>query len=95
VNTTEHVITGGGRVDLSREVVEMTLRTDPKHFTIGKLATPIHITGPFKDLHFMPDKELAIRGGLAVGLGALFPPASLLPTIQFGVGENSPCAERK
>jgi uncharacterized protein involved in outer membrane biogenesis len=95
VNTTEHVITGGGRVDLSREVVEMTLRTDPKHFTIGKLATPIHITGPFKDLHFMPDKELAIRGGLAAGLGALFPPASLLPTIQFGVGENSPCAERK
>jgi hypothetical protein len=41
VNTTEHVITGGGRVDLSREVVEMTLRTDPKHFTIGKLAAPI------------------------------------------------------
>ena len=95
VNTTDHVITGGGRVDLSREVVEMSLRTDPTHFTIGKLATPINITGTFKHLHFMPDKELAIRGGVAAGLGVLFPPAALLPTIQFGVGENSPCVERK
>jgi uncharacterized protein involved in outer membrane biogenesis len=95
VNTTEHVITGGGRVDLSHEVVEMSLRTDSKHFTVGKLATPIMISGPFKDLHFRPDKELAIRGGVAAGLGVLFPPAALLPTIQFGVGENSPCVERK
>ena len=61
VNTTEHVITGGGRVDLSREIVEMSLRTDPKHFTIGKLATPILISGPLKHLRFMPDKELVIR----------------------------------
>ena len=27
VNTTDHVITGGGRIDLAREVMEMTLRT--------------------------------------------------------------------
>ena len=93
VNTTEHVITGGGRVDMSREIVEMSLRTDPKHFTIGKLATPILISGPLKHLRFMPDKELVIRGGLAAGLGVLFPPAALLPTIQFGVGESSPCVE--
>ena len=70
VNTTGHVITGGGRVDLSRELVEMSLRTDPKHFTIGKpWPQLVLISGPFKDLHFMPDKELAIRGGVAAGLG--------------------------
>jgi uncharacterized protein involved in outer membrane biogenesis len=95
IGTTEHIISGGGRVDLSREMVEMTLRTDPRHFTIGKLATPIIISGPFKNLHFAPASELAIRGGLAAGLGILFPPAALLPTIQFGVGEKSPCAERR
>jgi AsmA family protein len=92
IDTTDHIITGGGRIDLSRELVEMTLRTDPKHFTIGKLATPVVISGPFKDLHFAPDKELAIRGAVAAGLGVLFPPAALLPTIQFGVGDTSPCA---
>ena len=95
IDTTDHVVSGGGRIDLAREVVQMTLRTDPKHFTIGKLATPIVISGPFKDLHYAPDSELVIRGGLAAGLGALFPPAALLPTIQFGVGNNSPCAQRK
>jgi hypothetical protein len=94
IDTTDHIISGGGRIDLSREVVEMTLRTDPKHFTIGKLATPIVISGPFKDLHYAPEKELAIRGGIAAGPGVLFPPAALLPTMQFGVGDNSPCTER-
>ena len=92
VNTTDHVITGGGRIDLSRELLEMSLRSDPKHFTIAKLATPILISGSFKDLHFAPAPELAIRSGLAAGLGVLFPPAALLPTIQFGVGDDSPCA---
>jgi uncharacterized protein involved in outer membrane biogenesis len=95
IDTTGHVVTGGGRIDLSRELVEMKLRTDPKHFTIGKLATPIVISGRFKDLHFAPDKELALRGGIAAGLGVLFPPAALLPTLDFGVGDSSPCAERK
>lgn len=95
VNTTDHVISGGGRIDLLREVLEMHLRTDVKHFTIGKLATPILISGPFKNLHFGPDPEVAVRVGAAVGLGLLFPPAAVLPTIQFGVGDASPCAEAK
>jgi AsmA family protein len=93
VNTTEHVITGGGRIDLARELLEMAVRTDPKHFTIGSLPTPILISGAFKDLHYAPAPELAVRGGAAIGLGLLFPPAAVLPTVQFGVGEGSPCAE--
>jgi hypothetical protein len=46
VNTTDHVITGGGRIDLSREVLEMHLRTDAKHFPIGTLAAPIRAARP-------------------------------------------------
>ncbi len=92
METTDHVITGGGAVDLGREVLELYIRTDGKRFSIGTLATPIRIAGPFKDLRFAPAAELAIRGGAAVGLGVLFPPAALLPTIHFGVGEGSPCA---
>jgi hypothetical protein len=95
VNTTDHIITGGGRIDLSSEVLEMHLRTDAKHFSIGTLAAPIRISGPFKNLSFAPDTESALRGGAAIGLGLLFPPAAVLPTIQFGVGDDSPCAEPK
>lgn len=92
IDTTDHIITGGARADFIREVLEMHLRTDAKHFTIGTLSTPIRIAGPFKNLSVGPEPgELAARGGIAVGLGLLFPPAALLPTIQFGVGENAPC----
>lgn len=91
VGTTDHVITGGGRIDLARESLEMTLRTDPRHFTIGTLATPIIISGSFKHLQFAPAPEITARSAAAAGLGILFPPAALLPTIQFGVGEGSPC----
>ena len=93
VNTTEHVITGGGRIDLAREIIELSLRTDAKHFTIGTVATPISITGPLKHPRIAPSPEMAARGGVAIGLGLLFPPAALLPTIQFGVGEGASCAE--
>jgi hypothetical protein len=93
VGTTDHVITGGGRIDLAREVLELTLRTDARHFTIGTLATPIIISGSFKHLDFAPAPEATVRGAAAIGLGVLFPPAALLPTIQFGVGDGSPCAE--
>ena len=72
----------------------MHLRTDAKHFTIGSLSTPIRIAGPFKNLSVSPDVgELAVRGGAAVGLGLLFPPAAVLPTIQLGLGKNNDCGQ--
>lgn len=92
IDTSAHIVTGGARADFVREVMDMHLRTDAKHFTIGSLSTPIRIAGPFKHLSIGPEAgELAVRGGAAVGLGLLFPPAALLPTIQFGVGNSSPC----
>ena len=94
-DTTDHIITGGGRIDLAREVMDITLRVDPKYFTILTLATPIRILGSFKNLHVRAEKDLEVHSGIAAGLGVLFPPGALLPTIQFGVGDKSPCAERK
>ena len=93
VNTTGHIITGGGQIDLNRERLALRLRTQAKHFSVGTIAAPILISGTFKDLSFAPDAELALRGGAAVGLGFLFPPAAVLPLIQFGVGDDSPCGE--
>lgn len=48
--------------------------------------------GPLKNPAIQPELgEAAARAGAAVGLGLLFPPLALLPTIQLGVGENSQC----
>ncbi len=82
-----------GTLDLRSEAIRAELRTRAKHFTIGTLAAPIRITGTLKNPNFAPEAgELAARGAGAVGLGLLFAPAALLPTIQFGIGEDNACA---
>ena len=92
LDTDSYVLTGGGRASLGREVLDLWLRTNSKHLTIGSLPTPIGIGGTFKNPSIMPEiGELAARGGAAVGLGLIFPPLALLPTIQLGVGENNRC----
>ncbi|TCZ63536.1 AsmA family protein [Roseicella aquatilis] len=92
LDTESHIVTGSGIAGLGQERLDLRLRTESKHFSIGSLPTTIAITGSFKDPAIAPEAgELAARAGAAVGLGVLFPPLALLPTIQLGVGENSQC----
>ena len=92
LDTEDSVVSGEGSIDLARERLDLRLRTEAKHFTVGSLPAPIRITGTLKDPSIGPEiAELAARGGAAAGLGALLPPLALLPTIQLGVGENSQC----
>jgi uncharacterized protein involved in outer membrane biogenesis len=91
VDTGEAVINGTGTINLRDETLDMSLRTEAKHFSIGSLPAPIHITGTLKSPSIRPGAELALRGAAAGGLAALFPPLALLPTIQFGVGDDHRC----
>jgi uncharacterized protein involved in outer membrane biogenesis len=86
-------VTGKGNINLQNETIDYRIRTEPKHFTLGSLPAPIDITGTLKHPSVAPDaRELAVRGGLAVGLGVLLTPlAALLPTIQLGLGHNNDC----
>jgi uncharacterized protein involved in outer membrane biogenesis len=93
LDTSDNVTTGGGDVNLRNETLDYRIRTQAKHFSIGTLPSPIAITGPFKNPSIKPEVlPLAARGVAAVALGFLFPPAALLPTIQFGVGDDPNCA---
>ena len=93
LETEDNIVTGTGTISLRAESLNYRLKTDSKHFSIGTLPAPIALTGPFKDPSIRPDLvTLGARGGAAVGLGILFPPAALLPTIQFGVGEDNRCS---
>ncbi len=84
LDTSEAIITGTGGVNLGDEQIDMQLRTESRHFSIGSLPAPINIGGTLKHPDIMPGVELVARGGAAVGLGIAFPPLALLPTIQFG-----------
>jgi uncharacterized protein involved in outer membrane biogenesis len=91
LDTGEAIVHVVGDVNLRDEKLDLSMRTDAKHFTIGSLPTPIEVTGPLKKPSIRPGGELVARGGAAIGLGFLFPPLAVLPTIQFGVGDNHRC----
>lgn len=92
LDTTSDITSGSGQINLRAETLDYEIRTEPKHFTIGALPAPISITGSFKGPGVLPDiGKLAVRSAAAIGLGILFPPAALLPTIQFGVGDDHRC----
>jgi uncharacterized protein involved in outer membrane biogenesis len=93
IDTSEAVVHGTGTIDLGHERLDYLIKTEAKHFSIGSLATPIGIAGSFKNPSIGPDlAKLGLRGGIAVGLGLVLPPLALLPTIQFGVGDDNRCA---
>ncbi|WP_043836728.1 AsmA family protein [Muricoccus aerilatus] len=93
LDTEDVIVNATGNVNLSTERLEVRLRSESKSFTIGAVPTSILIDGSFRNPDVGPDmSELATRGGLIGGLAALVAPvAGLLPTIQFGVGEDNRC----
>ena len=91
---TESVLIGvEGQVNLAREALDLRIRSESKEFTIGALPTDIRVRGTFRNPDIGVDtEELLARGGAAGVLGLLVAPvAALLPTIQFGIGEDNRC----
>ncbi|WP_245214861.1 AsmA family protein [Pararoseomonas indoligenes] len=93
VDTEDVIVNATGNVNIAREALNVRLRSDSKSFTIGAIPTSILIDGSFRNPDIGPDMtELAARGGIIGGLAALVAPvAGLLPTIQFGTGEDNRC----
>jgi uncharacterized protein involved in outer membrane biogenesis len=94
IATPEANILGSGSANLTNETLNMELRTQATHFSIGSLSSPINISGTLKHPSMLPAVgPLALRAGSAVGLGLLFPPLALLPTIRLGLGDKNACAD--
>ncbi len=91
LDTGEALITGTGSVNLRNETLDLRIRTVPQKFTIGSLAGPLNITGELKHPRILPGAQTIVRGGLAAGLGVLFAPLAVLPTIQFGAHDHQSC----
>ncbi len=87
-------ILGTGTVSLSTERLNLALKTEATHFSIGSFSTPIEIGGTLKNPSVHPAAgPLAARAGPAIGLGVLFPPLALIPTIRLGLGDQNACAD--
>lgn len=95
LDTTDSNINGDLKINLKNEMLNGKIETHPKDFSILSARTPILLDGTLKQPSISLDKEeLLIKGVAAVALGALLTPAgALLPTIEWGLGEDSDCAK--
>ena len=93
LETNESRVGVKGDVNLKSEKIDLQAATDAKHFTIGSLPTPINVGGTLGSPSIAPEPgPLAARGAAAVALGIIGTPlAALLPTIQFGTGDDNAC----
>ncbi len=92
--TPEANILGSGTANLTDETLNLALRTQATHFSIGSFSTPIDIGGTLKHPSILPAAgPLAARAVPAIGLGILFPPLALIPTIRLGLGDKNACAD--
>jgi len=94
LDTDEARVVGRGTIDFRDQTLDYSMTTRSKHFSIGSLPGPINITGKLGDPTIRPGAEVAARAGAAAGLGVLLTPlGALLPTIQFGVGNDNACTK--
>lgn len=91
LQTKEARTTGDGTINLRNDTLDWTVTTRSTNFSIGSLPGPIHVTGSLTSPSVLPGAEVVARGASAAGLGVLFPPLAILPTIQFGVGKSRAC----
>jgi hypothetical protein len=94
-DTTDTIILGEGDISLRDETLHLKLRPRPKDRSLISLRAPLWIDGTFKNPEFHPDYgRIGLRGALALALGTIAPPASLLATLELGPGKNSSCGGR-
>ncbi|MDN7349866.1 AsmA family protein [Acetobacter senegalensis] len=83
---------GKGTINFRTNKLDYALTTRSQGPTVASLPGAFHITGPIKSPTVLPGAEILGRAAAATGLGFVFPPLALLPTIQIGVGDKSLCS---
>jgi uncharacterized protein involved in outer membrane biogenesis len=93
IDTKDTQISGDGDIDFASEGLSLSFKPRNKHFTALSLRSPVDVGGTLAHPEFhVRTGELIARLGAATGLGALFPPAALLPLIDTGLGEHNACS---
>jgi hypothetical protein len=93
VDSEHTVVRGEGTVDMGSERLALRLIAEPKDGSAFALRGPIRVDGTLKDPAVHPELGNAIvRVGAAVALGALAPPAAIIPFLQTGTPDRVDCA---
>ncbi len=87
LQTGEGITNVGGNVDLAKETIDLALRPTRGISPWGRCRRGSTSRAPSRTRRSSREARVAARAGAAVGLGVLFLPLAVLPTIQFGTSE--------
>ncbi len=95
LDTQNVLITGGGKVNLGSEQLDLTIRGQPKKLHLVRVRAPVDIKGQLTKPSFQPDKaQLLKQGGIAAALGTVLTPvAALLAFIDPGLAKDQDCSQ--
>jgi uncharacterized protein involved in outer membrane biogenesis len=95
LDTQNVLITGGGKVNLGSEQLDLTIHGEPKKFHLVRVRAPVDIKGQLTKPSFQPDKgQLLKQGGVAAALGTLLTPvAAMLAFIDPGLAKDQDCSQ--
>lgn len=79
-----------GQVDLRRQTLNLVVTPAPKQTALLSLATPLRVKGPWDAPQVAADGRAVVEKVGGMLLGAVAPPAALLPFVKKGAGD-SPC----
>jgi hypothetical protein len=89
----EHtLVRGEGEVDLGSEALALKLVAEPKDASLFALRGPIDVGGTLKQPAVRPELgQVIARTGAAIVLGAIAPPAAIVPFLQLGTSQKVDC----
>jgi AsmA family protein len=95
LDTQNVLITGGGKINLGSEQLDLTIHGQPKKIHLVRVRAPVDIKGVLTKPSFQPDKgQLLKQGGVAVALGALLTPlAAMLAFVDPGLAKDQDCSQ--
>jgi uncharacterized protein involved in outer membrane biogenesis len=92
LDTAHTIVRGEGTINLRDERLALQLIAKPKDGSLLALRGPIRVDGTLASPVVHPDLGNAlVRGGIAVALASVAPPALLLPLVQMGKKEQVDC----
>ena len=94
LDTTDTSIKGDAKINMNTEKIDVEIDAKPKDVSIFSIQSKIKVTGKMSDPKIMIDPmSTFLRGAGAVLLGAIAPPAALLPFIEVGLGKDNDCSK--
>lgn len=93
IDSTDTRFDVAGSINFNGERLNVIIKPEPKDVSFFVARAPLIIEGSFKNPDFHPSTgNLIARGGAALALAAIFPPAALLALVEPGLGDDAPCA---